>query len=240
MAASKVLVIGGTGPAGICLLRELLYRTHATVVYARNPSKIPEDLLSNTLLEVVKGELTDTDALSTAVSKCRIIVSLLGPNDLFNIQPTIYVDFYSSLFTLMRQHGVRRIFAMGTLSIPNSNDTFSLTRALTVLLVRIIVNRGYQTALAIGRVFKERADGLDWTVFRIAGIPGGSDEASWRSDREDGDTFEGWIGQQGWSSFQKRGALARWLVDAVEDGKAQWIGKMPAVSRLAGSQRKDA
>ena len=52
MGGSKVLVLGGTGPAGICLLRELVYRKHATIAYARNPSKIPEDLASNPLIEV--------------------------------------------------------------------------------------------------------------------------------------------------------------------------------------------
>jgi uncharacterized protein YbjT (DUF2867 family) len=52
MSNSTVLVLGGTGPAGICLLRELLHRKHKVVVFARSPSKIPEDLASNTLLEV--------------------------------------------------------------------------------------------------------------------------------------------------------------------------------------------
>ena len=52
MGGSKVLVLGGTGPTGICLLRELVYRKHAAVVYARNPSKVPKDLASSPLIEV--------------------------------------------------------------------------------------------------------------------------------------------------------------------------------------------
>jgi putative NADH-flavin reductase len=52
MAGSKVLVLGATGPAGICLLRECLYRNHETVAFVRNPSKIPADLVSNPLLTV--------------------------------------------------------------------------------------------------------------------------------------------------------------------------------------------
>jgi putative NADH-flavin reductase len=52
MGSPKILVLGGTGPAGICLLRELVYRSHTTVVYARNPSKIPKDLQENPLIEV--------------------------------------------------------------------------------------------------------------------------------------------------------------------------------------------
>ena len=51
MASSKVLVFGGTGPAGICLLRELLYRNYQTLAYARNTAKIPNDLIENPLLE---------------------------------------------------------------------------------------------------------------------------------------------------------------------------------------------
>lgn len=54
MASPKILVLGATGPAGICLLRELLHRKHATRAYARNPSKIPEDLITNPLLEVLE------------------------------------------------------------------------------------------------------------------------------------------------------------------------------------------
>lgn len=50
--SNKVLVLGGTGPAGICLLREVLHRQHPTVAFARNTFKIPDDLSSNPLLEV--------------------------------------------------------------------------------------------------------------------------------------------------------------------------------------------
>jgi putative NADH-flavin reductase len=52
MAGDKILVLGATGPAGICLIRELLHRKHATIAYVRNPSKVPQDLASSPLLEV--------------------------------------------------------------------------------------------------------------------------------------------------------------------------------------------
>ena len=52
MLEGKILVLGGTGPAGICLLRELVHRKHSCFVFARSPSKIPEDLRTSPLLEV--------------------------------------------------------------------------------------------------------------------------------------------------------------------------------------------
>lgn len=57
MPGTNVLVLGGTGPAGICLLRELLHRKHATVAYARNTSKIPSELSNDPNLEVSLGAI---------------------------------------------------------------------------------------------------------------------------------------------------------------------------------------
>ena len=196
--------------------------------------------LTETLLnfnQIIQGELTDTETISSATAQAKGIVSLLGPNTLTGINENLFLDFYRSLFTAMRQHGVARIFAMGTVSIADPNDVFSLKRQVMVGLVRTVVPSAYRLITAIGRLFLEgqEAGDLEWTIFRIGGIPGGSDEASWMKDREDGKTFEGYIGQEGWSTSQKRGALARWLVDAVEDGKSRWVRKMPAITRLASS-----
>jgi putative NADH-flavin reductase len=63
MAGDRILVLGATGPSGICLLRELLYRHHAAIAYVRNPSKIPSDLYDNPLLEVTTLLSTDHKAL---------------------------------------------------------------------------------------------------------------------------------------------------------------------------------
>lgn len=52
MAGNKVLVLGATGPAGICVLRELLHCKVATLAFCRSPRKIPKDLADNALLEV--------------------------------------------------------------------------------------------------------------------------------------------------------------------------------------------
>jgi hypothetical protein len=184
--------------------------------------------------------MDDLAALSAAVAQSSIIISLLGPQiNSSSISPSQFADYYKScVFPLMRQHGVRGIMAMGTLSIVRSEDRWSFLRILIVLFVRLFHNNVYRNILNIAEVFEKEAHGLDWTIYRIAGIPGGSDEASWQRDREDGQTFMGWVGEKGWSISQKRGALARWLVDAAESRAAEWVGKMPAVSRLAGSKGK--
>ncbi|RYP79506.1 hypothetical protein DL769_002925 [Monosporascus sp. CRB-8-3] len=243
MVGDKVLVFGATGPAGICLLRELLFRNHPTIAYVRNPSKIPTELSANPLLEIVKGEIDDVEALSFAVAKASMIVSLLGPNatSLTTLpDPSTYSDFYARLFPLMRQHGVKRIMAMSTPSAGQPEDRFHIVMALMVLLVRFIAPRAYQAVRGIANVFKEQAQGLDWIVYRIAGIPGASDEESWKKGRESGGVHAGYVGDGTWGLTTNRSALARWLVDAVEDeeGMRKWIGQFPAVSGVSTSKVK--
>lgn len=52
MTTLRILVLGATGPSGICLLREAVFRNYVTVAYVRNVSKLPDDLVKNPLLEV--------------------------------------------------------------------------------------------------------------------------------------------------------------------------------------------
>lgn len=188
-------------------------------------------------MQSVKGELGDTQELSNAVAKCDVVVSLLGPSfSDRNVDPTALPNFYkNALFPAMRQHGIKRIFAMGTLSIFRPEDSWTMIRPALVLAVRFLAGKVYRTIIGIGKTFENDATDLDWTVFRLGGIPGESDNESWARDRKDGKAFVGWVGGKGHTYAQKRGALARWLVDSVEGGLPDWIHKMPAVSKLAGS-----
>jgi hypothetical protein len=181
--------------------------------------------------------MDDRESLSLAISKSNVIISLLGPNQLRLPSSTLYPDFYRTVFSLMRGHGVTRIYAMGTISIPQPKDGFSLLHSLLVWLVYLLGNTAWQNIIGIGKLFEQGSEGLDWTVFRIALIPGGSDEASWKADREN-EAVAGWVADGTWSISIKRGALAKWLVDAIEGEGEKWSGLMPAVSGLAASAKK--
>ncbi|KAI0125306.1 hypothetical protein BJ170DRAFT_637243 [Xylariales sp. AK1849] len=239
MAGDKILVLGATGPAGICLLRELLHRQHATIAYVRSPAKIPQDLASNPLLEVIKGEMDDEASLSAAIAQSSTILSYLGPNTMRPPAPFPYPGHYAKIFPLMREHGVKRIMAMSTVSAAEASDTFNLVIYLMILFISTLAPAAYRTMLGIAKVFQEEAHDLDWTVFRVAMIPGGDDEASWRKDRED-TTFAGYVGDKDYKYWARRGALARWLVDCAEGGQEQWVHKLPAVSNLSDGKAKSA
>ena len=237
MSSSKVLVLGSTGPAGICVLRELLYRNHSVIAYARSPSKVPTDLTSDPQLTVVKGEMTDYATFSSALRGCSAIISHLG-GDINNphSNPTMYTEMYrNTIIPAMREHGVKKILLMGTIAISRPEDSSILVRPLIMLYLRLKANAMYRDLIANTAMFETEANDLDWTIFRIAAIPGEPDEESWRKWREEEELYVGPMGAKGWTMNTNRSRLARWLVDAVEGRAEEWVRMMPAVTRLAGS-----
>lgn len=180
--------------------------------------------------------MDDRAAMSPAVAKSNAVISLLGPHidKDRGIDPTEMAGYYGScVIPLMREHGVRRILVMNTIFVTLPEDRWTFLQPLVVVYMRTLVNRLYHTMRNIKAKFEEEASDLDWTMFRIAAIPGESDEESWRRDRDDGEVFAGMVGEKGWTSSIKRAALARWLVDELENNDGRWTRKVPAVGKRA-------
>uniref|UniRef100_A0A7S3K6N9 NAD(P)-binding domain-containing protein n=1 Tax=Aureoumbra lagunensis TaxID=44058 RepID=A0A7S3K6N9_9STRA len=230
MASENILVLGATGPSGIVLLRELLHRKLPVLAYCRTPSKIPEDISSDPLLEVVKGEMSQRDALSNAISKSRAIISLLGPTSAKLLSKTEFADYYRMIVPLMKEHGVSRILALGTISIYQPDDQSSISRALLRILVMGVANTAYHNILAIQEYFETLNDiSIDWIVFRVGLLSGSSDQSTWLANR--GEAFAGPVGAPGHASSMNRSVLAHWLADVATADPAVWVRQMPAISK---------
>ena len=173
------------------------------------------------------------DALSAAVARSSMVISLLGPDRMRVANPSLYGDFYRRLFPLLRQHGVRRIMAASTPSANEPQDRLHVPVAILILLLRLFASGAYKSVRGIAQAFRDQAQGLDWTVFRLSYIPGEPDAESWKAQRET-PVYAGYVGDGTWSMTTNRSALAHWLVDAVENEEEakKWVGKLPAVSIL--------
>lgn len=186
---------------------------------------------------MISGEISDLSQHDNVIPKFSAVISLLGPhiND-YKLDRTLFADQYKLfVFPFMRQRGVRRIIAICTLSVSRQEDHWTSFAVMVQIFMRVLARNTYIAMHNIADTFSSKAQDLDWILIRLARIPGESDEESWRKDRRDGTVFVGWVGENGWTSSVKRGALAKWLVDAVEGSADEWIGRMPAVSRLAGN-----
>ncbi|KAK4170939.1 hypothetical protein QBC36DRAFT_340966 [Triangularia setosa] len=234
MANKPVLVLGSTGPSGICLLRELLHRNKRVIAYVRpaSASKIPSDLVSSNPnnLQIVHGQIDDDATLGPAIAQCSAVISLMGPDQeaMSSHTPLPYPDFYKEhVLPLMKKHGVKRIATMGTVSIYAEDDATVFLRWIMRLGVSWMFPAAYNTMLEIGKVFNEESR-IDWTIFRLPMLLGGSDETAWKTDREKGEAHAGPVNRL-WTGKLHRAVLAKWLADWVEQ-EGKWARELPALS----------
>lgn len=196
---TEILLLGATGPAGLETLKRALAEpdVHVTV-YARSPDKIPADLRASgsaaeKLTVLAPAGLEDVEALRQAVTQTRpdAVISLLGPAQhdfLAWMNPfggggrgrTVFADAYRVVLDGLRECGggrPRRIYAMGTISIPDPRDRPSLLARLMVLAVWLVVHRAWRNVVSVGRFFdslssEEYAD-IQWTLFRLGAVVDG-------------------------------------------------------------------
>ena len=215
----RFLVLGGTGPSGIELIRKTfgLYPDAQVVVYVRSPQKIPEDLLNNPALIVVQGLLEDLDKVETALVGVDAVVSALGP--VYGQPPnTPIANFYDHLIDLLHKHNIKRIIVLGTASFADPNDKPSLRFAALVRGVKLLANSMYKDIVAIGTVITTKGADLDWTIARVPVLTNADTEG----------VVAGYIGDKEIGTMLARKAFAAFVIGEVE--KREWVKKSPMIS----------
>lgn len=121
----------------------------------------------------------------------------------------------------MKQCNVKRILAMGTPSISDPEDGFSVLALLGVAFIRIIANSAYKDIVSLGELFETEATkmGLDWTIFRIGFLTDGAPQSS----------KAGYVAKNGWVMKNRRVDIAVWLVEEMEKDNSEWVRKRPAI-----------
>ena len=71
----KVVLFGASGGVGRLLLRELLDQEHTIEAGVRDPAKID---VHHARLTVVRGDVTDPEAVRSAVADAEAVVSVVG------------------------------------------------------------------------------------------------------------------------------------------------------------------
>lgn len=215
----RFLVLGGTGPSGIELIRKSLavYPDANIVVYARSPEKLPEDLTNNPALIIVKGTLEEIDKVETAVQGVDVILSALGPMT-GHPSNTPLATFYGHLIDLLHKHGITRILVLATASFPDPNDKSSLKFAALVQTVKLLMNSAYREIVAIGTVITTKGADLDYTIVRVPILTHANTE----------DVAAGYIGDSKVGIMLSRKAFAAFMIDEVD--KREWVKKSPIIS----------
>lgn len=217
----RFLVLGGTGPCGVLLIRELLskYPSDTIIIYARSPHKLPPDLNDTThhTLIIVKGDLTDKEAIERALEGVDVVLSALGPT--FG-QPsdTPLAKGYGLVIDAMKKNGVKRLIALGTTSIADPADKPSFAYSCMINIVKAGAKSAYKDIVAIGNTIREQGQNLDWTIIRVPVL----------TNRDSTEVTVGYVGDGKVGTSLPRRAFAAFAVGEVE--KREWVKKAPLIT----------
>ncbi|KAG2049859.1 NAD-P-binding protein [Suillus hirtellus] len=217
----RVLILGATGAAGVLLIQEALAASHTVVVYARSPDKLAEEIRHDPRVTVHKGELDDREALSSAIMGVDAVLSALGPSvsrGPMHPKGTPLARAYSLIIELMIGHRVRRLLALGTPSITDPSDKFSLRMSIIVNGVATLARTAYEDVVAIGETIRTQGNDLDWTIVRVPLLSGANDK----------NVVVGYVGDGKTGIWVTRAGFASFVVQELE--KNEWVKKAPLIT----------
>ena len=215
-------VFGATGPSGQCVIEEALRRNYTVTIFARTPSKLPESISSSPSVTIIKGTLSDKEAISKALEGADAVLSTLGPSlsvgTALKYHGTPIADGYKLILSEMAAHGIKRLIALGTVSNKTDEDGPSIIRWGMVTAVWIFLHGAWRDVVEFGRAIAA-SEGIEWTIARVAKL----------TDGKGGNVSAGFVGKDGTGTCLARQDLGKWYIDELENPK--WIHQMPVVYR---------
>jgi nucleoside-diphosphate-sugar epimerase len=195
----------------------------------RNPSKLPQEYITNDRITIVQGELTDTSALAKAMKGVTSVVCLLGAyitlaNFLNRSTATPIADRLSNVFAAMRAEGVKRIITLssvGGFQRPGDYVPYGKYWLFTYVAPKTVVPGGAAEMKRIGEVILAQTD-LEWTVFRVPHLNDGDAQGELEVVVKETVDAE----YQGGLELSRM-SLVKWVLGELEEGR--WIGKTPVV-----------
>jgi putative NADH-flavin reductase len=112
----KAAFIGATGKAGKYLLQQLLQNGFTCRILLRNPENFH---IQNSLIEIIKGDARNYDAIQQLLFGCNVVVSTLGqPKE----GPPIFSSATKSIIAAMQQNNIQRYIVTTGLSVNTPFD----------------------------------------------------------------------------------------------------------------------
>lgn len=209
----KITIFGGTGEAGLILVKKALKKGHNVTVFARTPSKIS---FQNIHLRIIKGELTDIASLEEAIRGADAVISVLGP--VAKTKGLTLANGVKSIISVMKKNNVKRLIATATPSFKDEKDKFQFGYAVTIFMIKNMLKNSYLNIVEIGKHITTSE--LDWTLVRIPMLSKGSAK---------GHLKIGYPGEGKVNLFSlNREDLADFLLQQLDN--KEWLRKSPVIS----------
>ena len=156
----NVTLFGATGKTGNYLINEGLKRDINMTVFARTQS-----VFQNPNVNVIRGELTDTERLKEAIRGSDAVLSALGPTSPQHPKDLPITRAIEAIISAMREVHVERLISISTGTAVDPKDGFDLKIWLPALLIRLAMPSSYRDIIGLAKTI--RASDLEWTMVRV-------------------------------------------------------------------------
>jgi putative NADH-flavin reductase len=182
--------------------------------FVRSPSKLT---LSDPMLTVVAGDLSDKAAIDAAVRGASGVISAIGPSLERRAVGMPLVEGTRNIVEAMRAAGVQRFVGMATPSLRDPRDRRSLLGTVVPIMGRLGLPRAYRELLAMSQLVID--SDLDWTIARFTRPTDGPATGGVRA---------GFLGRDKLGASITRADIATFLLDQLDD--TRFTRSAPAIS----------
>ncbi|KAJ7054447.1 hypothetical protein C8F01DRAFT_1163406 [Mycena amicta] len=174
-----VVLFGASGAMGLAIARRFLsvYHSSTLVLYVRDATKLPPDIVQDRSVIVVEGQLDEPDNLSKAMDSgyggvtVDAVITALGPTGrkgpLYPPNKPIAAA-YARIIATMKLHGVKRLIALTTPSVRDPSDQFSLPLVFLRTTFAALARNVVKDIVSVGDVVRTDGAELEWTLIRLA------------------------------------------------------------------------
>lgn len=208
----KITVFESSGPLGMELIKQALDAGYEVAAFARSPEKLR--YLSHERLEIIKSDLANRNEIERAVTGVNAVISLLGPNG--KVKNTELSDGVNNIIESMNKVGTKRLVALSTASVKDSQDRYDIKYSLLVSMIKITVNSAYKEIIRMGKLI--HSSSLDWTLVRVGFL----------NNAEVQPLKVGYYGQGSIDVKISRSSIAKFMLDQIVSN--EHVKKSPAIS----------
>lgn len=207
----KITIFGGTGRTGAYLVREALDKGFDVNVLARDPAKI---MLTNSRLAIIKGDITDANAVASAIGGTGAVMSVLGPTD---NKPTFAVSRgMENILVAMKSEKVSRLVMTAGAGVGDPEDSPKFMNLFMNFLLKLMAKNVLADMSKAVEIV--RSSDLDWTVVRLPMLT---------DDPKTGSVKVAYVGK-GMGARIARADIAPFILDQISN--KTYIHKSPAIS----------
>ncbi|MEO8068234.1 MAG: NAD(P)H-binding protein [Flavobacteriales bacterium] len=165
----RILIFGATGRTGNEAIEQALKRGHTLTAFARDPSKL--HLQS---VRVVKGDVTEPKAVSSAMKGQDAVLCLLGQRSPFKRDPRLTIGV-RNILRAMQDHDVRRMVNLSFAGVHDGRRKAGplLNWVMVPLLHAVVADHEDREAWI-------EASTVDWTMVRPVMLTNGPHTAEYR------------------------------------------------------------